>query len=189
MKWRLRRGGSNSSAGINLTPVPNADDPNHQRIVLQGADDSIISHPVFPEITQRALQPLADFPGIVQLLDPAPQKFRDLLGDRFVELAELLEGVAREINLPSHRAASLFPAERSCFVRSGSLPALSARSRCLPGHPNIEGSLRERNMFWCVRFAWRGVRGAFRFFRAGGWLAWGHRKCYTIIAVCEREGG
>src|SRR5258708_77619 len=172
MKWRRWPRGSNYSAGVNHTPVPNADDPNHQLVVLQGADDSIISNAVFPEITQRTLQPLADFPGIVQFLDPAPKKFEDSVGDGFVEFPELLEGVAGEINLPSHSAASLLPAEWSCFVRSGSLPALFARSRCLQGHPNIEGWLRERNTSWCVRFVWRGVRGAFRFFRVGGWLAY-----------------
>src|ERR1700676_4929078 len=100
--------------------MPNADDPNHQLIVLQGADDSIISNAVFPEIAQRAVQPRADFPRIVHLLDPAPQKFKDSVGYWFVELPELLEGVAGEINIPSHRAASLLPAEWSCFVPSGS---------------------------------------------------------------------
>ena len=85
--------------------MPNADDPNHQLIVLHGADDAVVPDAVFPEIAQGALQPLADFSGIVQFPDPVPKKFEDSVGDGLVELAELLEGVAGEVNLPCHRAA------------------------------------------------------------------------------------
>ena len=74
--------------------MADADDPNHQLIVLHRADNSIISDAVFPEITEWALQPLADFPGIVEFLDPVPQKSKDSVGDGFVELPELFEGVA-----------------------------------------------------------------------------------------------
>src|ERR1039458_9965530 len=109
MKWRRWRRESDSSPRINLAAVTDADNPNHQPIVLHGADDSVVPNAVFPEIAQGALHPLADFPGIVQFLDPAPQKFKDSVGDGFVELPELLEGVTGEINLPSHRAASLLP--------------------------------------------------------------------------------
>jgi hypothetical protein len=96
MRRRRWRGGSDFSAGVNFTPVPDADNPNHQPLVLEGADDSIISNAVFPEITQRPLQSFADFPGIVQFLDP-PQEFKDSVGPGFVELPELLEGVWRSL--------------------------------------------------------------------------------------------
>lgn len=144
MKWRLRRGGSDCSAGINLTPVPNADDPNHQLIVLQGADDSIISNPVFPEITSGPCNLSPIFWGSSSFSIRLRRNLRIRLAIGLSSfrscLRALLESSMFQAIEPHH-----FPAERSCFVRSGSLPAPFGRSRCLPGHPNIEGSLRERS--------------------------------------------
>ena len=122
MKWRLRRGGSDCSAGINLTPVPNADDPNHQLIVLQGADDSIISNPVFPEITSGPCNLSPIFWGSSSFSIRLRRNLRIRLAIGLSSfrscLRALLESSMFQAIEPHH-----FPAERSCFVRSGSLPA------------------------------------------------------------------
>jgi hypothetical protein len=79
-------GGTSSS--VHLTAVADANHQNAQGAVLDVRDDAVITHPVFPEITELgAFQRLAKTARIVHRRDASAQKFQNALACLWIELA------------------------------------------------------------------------------------------------------
>jgi hypothetical protein len=66
MKWRQWRGGNDSSAGINLPAMTDAENQHYESGVFNGADDAIVSNAVFPVEAQCALKLFADLLGTLE---------------------------------------------------------------------------------------------------------------------------
>jgi hypothetical protein len=99
MMWRRWRGGSDSSARINLAAVTDAENEHHYPVKLDGTDEAAVSHAVFPELTQRSLQPFADLMWVVQLGNSFVEKLRNAAGDRLVEPVDFFLRGGIELNL------------------------------------------------------------------------------------------
>ena len=86
MKWRRWREESNSSARINLSAVPYAQNEYYEPIMLKRTDEAVVTDTVFPELTQGTVQPLADLARIVEFFDAFIEEIEDATSDRRVEL-------------------------------------------------------------------------------------------------------
>jgi hypothetical protein len=91
--------------------MADAESQNEEPVVLDLADEAVISHSVFPELSEfGTLQSLADAARIVQWGDAFVEKLQDAFTLR-VELAQFAVNLGREFNLPSHAASELLRAE------------------------------------------------------------------------------
>jgi hypothetical protein len=67
MRIDLEKGKARSSA-INVLPISDSKDEHNQRGVFDLADESVVSHPIFPKFAEaRPLQGFSDTARIVQL--------------------------------------------------------------------------------------------------------------------------
>jgi hypothetical protein len=52
--------GSKILARVDFSSVTDAENEHYEPSVFDGTDDAIVSHAIFPELTQCSLQPFAD---------------------------------------------------------------------------------------------------------------------------------
>jgi len=52
--------------------------------MFQGADEAIVSDPVFPELAECAFESLADLARVVEFGDALVKELRDTTSDRFI---------------------------------------------------------------------------------------------------------
>src|SRR5208282_623017 len=151
--------------------------------MFERADYAVVADPVFPEPAPGSLQTPSDLAWIVQICDALAEKSHDSSLDSFVELFQFFYGCGIELNLPSHSGALLLRWGSFWCAPNEWPPGASRRGRCLRDRPDVGEWLRGHSKFWCVPCAWRGGRGVFRWFRAGGWRACHFLpSCYTSIA-------
>jgi hypothetical protein len=72
--------------------VSDAKHQHNQSIVLERADDAVISDAVAPELAKHALKALANLAGIVKLSNPFMEKFQNAAADSSIKLVYLLLG-------------------------------------------------------------------------------------------------
>jgi hypothetical protein len=73
---------------IYFPAVTDAENKDYKFVVLKRADDAIVSHTVFPELAEGALQAFSDSAGIVEFGDSIVKKFRDTSSDGSVQLVK-----------------------------------------------------------------------------------------------------
>src|ERR1700690_3821259 len=124
---------------VNFPAVTDAEDQHYRAVVLQRANEAVVSDPVFPKLAECALELSSNGSRIIQFFDGLVEKSKNSAGDGLVELIQLLERCWRNLNLPCHSAALLFQAGWACSAPSEHLPMPSPPGRCLPDHPDIGG--------------------------------------------------
>ncbi len=68
--------------------------------MLDGTDDAVVSHAVFPELAQCSLQPFADLMWIIQLGNSFVEKLRNAAGNRLIEPVEFFLRGGIELSPP-----------------------------------------------------------------------------------------
>ncbi len=90
-------------SAIDPLAMPHAENQNHQAVIFDFADQSVIAHAVFPELPQpRAVQRLSNAARIVEFRHSSMQELQDSLSVLRVELAEFAVGGLRQFNAPGH---------------------------------------------------------------------------------------
>ncbi len=88
---------------IDFLAMSNAEDQNHQAIVFDLADEPVIPHAIFPELSKtRPMQRLSDAAWIVQLGNALMKELQDALGLLRVEFAEFPVHLGRQFNVVGH---------------------------------------------------------------------------------------
>ena len=135
-----------------MTEVQNEHD---EPIMLPGADKAVASNALLPELAERALEPCADLPRVIEFPDSLAEKLENAAGDRFIRLIEF--SLRRGLNLKrpvlcrGQSGALLFRVEWSGYGPSARLSAASRRGKSLRARRDVEGLLRARSMSWCGR--------------------------------------
>ncbi len=81
--------------------MADAEDENNKAVVLERTNEAVVSDPVFPELTQSALQSFPDSPRIVEFSDTLAEKLQNSAGDGFIEFLQFLLGCPLEFNPPT----------------------------------------------------------------------------------------
>src|SRR6266478_6529165 len=80
---------SGNALAIDFLAISDAQDQNHQTIVFDLADEPVIAHAIFPELSKpRAVQRLSDAARIVELGNPLMKELQDALAVLRVEFVE-----------------------------------------------------------------------------------------------------
>jgi hypothetical protein len=56
-------------AFVNFAAMADLENKNHQSVMFEGANDAVISHPVFPESAPASLEAPSDLSWIFQICD------------------------------------------------------------------------------------------------------------------------
>jgi hypothetical protein len=100
MTWRLWREENNSSARINLSAVPYAQNEYYEPIMLERTDEAVVTDTVLPELAQRTLESFADLLWVIEFPDPLVEKFENAASDRFIQLIEFSLRCGLDLNRP-----------------------------------------------------------------------------------------
>jgi hypothetical protein len=86
--WITRTVSGNALA-IDFFAISDAEDQNHESIIFDLADEPVIAHAIFPELSKpRAVQRVSDAAWIVQLGNPLMKELQDALAVLRVEFVE-----------------------------------------------------------------------------------------------------
>ena len=92
-----------TASAVDLLAVSNAKDEHDQAVVLDLADEPVISHTVFPKLPEPgALQGLSNAASIAQLGYSFMEELQDAPGVLGVELAQFPVRSRGNLNLPCH---------------------------------------------------------------------------------------
>src|SRR4029077_19542067 len=138
-----------------------AENQNEEPVVFDLADEAVISHSVFPELSEfGTLQGLTNTAWVIQWGDAFVKELQDAFTLLRVELSQFAVNLGREFNLPSHAASERLPMVWCAHPRCGYGPMYARPDTDPQGHPGVRGWLGERRKSWCGRcggggFFWR----------------------------------
>ena len=96
-------------APIDFTPMTDPDDEDCDDLIHYGADDPVVTHPVFPELTKLlAGQWLAEGAWIVQRGDSFTQHLDNPTLNDPIQLGEFVNSLGFEFNLPGQVSSARF---------------------------------------------------------------------------------
>ena len=102
---------------IDFAAMANSDDKDGYYIIPDGTDDTVVTHPVLPELAELlAGQRLPEGARIIQRSDPFPQHLDNPTLNDTVKLTELIHSLRLEFNSPGQDAAPLHPAGCPAFL-------------------------------------------------------------------------
>ena len=94
---------SGNALPIDFLAISDAQEQNHQTVVFDLADEPVIAHAIFPELSKpRAVQRLSDAAWIVQLGNPLIKELQDALAVLRVEFAEFPVNLGCQLNAVGH---------------------------------------------------------------------------------------
>src|SRR5467141_3743249 len=122
---------SGNALAIDFLAISDAQDQNHQTIVFDLADEPVIAHAIFPELSKpRAVQRLSDAARIVQLGNPLMKELQDALAVLRVEFVEFPVNLGCQLNAVGHDVSRRPSAGWSALHRFGRVPARLQPDTC-----------------------------------------------------------
>lgn len=91
---------ADASAAVDLAPVPELDDEHDEALVLDPAENAVVTDSVAPE--GRAPQLLSDRSRVTRLVHPLAHEADERPGDLLIELGELALGAAGPLDGIGH---------------------------------------------------------------------------------------
>ena len=100
-------GGIARSFTVNFLPMTNEEDEYDKAFVFDSADQSIVTHAIFPEFSEfRSTQRLTNVARVIESCQPLLNELHDSFGMLRVEVLELPRRRRGNLNRPGHIALS-----------------------------------------------------------------------------------